>query len=261
VNLNRINDLPVQPRFSLHVTLASQLGSLIAQGKISPGSVLPNEASLGHEFGVSRTALRETIKVLASKGLVEVRRKTGTRVNEHADWNVLDPEVLTWMFSGEGVPSGLADLMEVRMLVEPPAARMAAERATPVDLKDIREAYLQMERATGDLPSSVESDLRFHMAVLEATHNAFMRPFGALIQAALRSSFRLTSSDVNLYRVTLPLHKKVLDCITLRDGTKAATAMADVLTQTVHDIDEQTRLMRDKQRKRTRVKQSKHRSR
>lgn len=229
------------PRLSLHHEVAGRIGSLIAQGRIQPGSVLPNEAALGVEFGVSRTALREAIKVLASKGLVEVRRKTGTRVRLHTEWNMLDPEVLSWLFSGTGVPAGLADLMEVRRVVEPAAARMAAGRATPEDLDEIREACLAMERATGDLPSSVESDLRFHLAVLEATHNVFMRPFGALIQAALRASFRLTNSNRDLYSKSLKLHRAVVVAIEAADGDESQAAMLAILGQTSRDIATQTK--------------------
>jgi len=244
MKLVRFGSRPPQPRLSLHRAIASRLGPLIVQGKLPSGSVLPNETSLSMEIGVSRTALREAIKVLASKGLVEVRRKTGTRVNTNAHWNMLDPEVLNWMFSGDGLPTGLDDLMEVRVLVEPAAARMAAERARAEDLKEIREAFLGMESATEDLPSSVESDLRFHMAILEATHNAFMRPFGALIQAALRGSFRLTSSNTELYRSTLPLHRKVLNAIEVKNATLAKAAMEAVLTQTTRDIVDQTKAIR-----------------
>jgi DNA-binding FadR family transcriptional regulator len=230
------------PRLSLHREVAGRIGSLIAQGRIRPGSVLPNEPSLGTEFGVSRTALREAIKVLASKGLVEVRRKTGTRVRPQVNWNMLDPEVLTWLFSGAGIPAGLTDLLEVRKIVEPAAARMAALRATPEDLLEIREAYLGMVNAVGDLPSSVESDLRFHLAVLEATHNAFMRPFGALIQAALRASFRLTSSNRRLYRNTLTLHRAVVDAIEAGKSDASEAAMLAVLAQTSRDIATQTKV-------------------
>jgi len=230
------------PRLTLHHAVAGRIGSLIAQGRIRPGSVLPNEPSLGTEFGVSRTALREAIKVLASKGLVEVRRKTGTRVRPQAEWNMLDPEVLTWLFSGTGVPAGLTDLLEVRKVVEPAAARMAALRATSEDLLEIREAYMGMESAVGDLPSSIESDLRFHLAVLAATHNAFMRPFGALIQAALRASFRLTSSNPTLYRKTLTLHRAVVDAIEAGNNDRSEAMMLAVLAQTSRDIATQTKV-------------------
>ena len=234
--------------------MACRIGFLIVQGKLSPGSVLPNEASLGEQFGVSRTALREAIKVLASKGLVEVRRKTGTRVNARTQWNMLDPEVLSWMFSGEGAPPELGDLMEVRMLIEPAAARIAAGRATPKDLDEIREYLEGMEASTGDVRSSVESDLGFHMAILKATHNAFMRPFGALIQAALRGSFGLTSSNPELYRLTLPLHRKVMEAIQAQNAKKAEAAMERLLKQTSHDIDMQTKSI-EQERKSTSAKQ------
>ena len=229
------------PRLSLHHEVAGRIGLLIAQGSIKPGTVLPNEATLGTEFGVSRTALREAIKVLSSKGLVEVRRKTGTRVRPHSEWNMLDPEVLGWLFSGSGVPSGMADLLEVRRIVEPAAARMAALRATQEDLEEIRSAYLGMEDSTNDLPSAVESDLRFHLAVLEATHNVFMRPFGALIQAALRASFRLTNSNRELYAKSLLRHRSVMEAINSGDGEESGGAMLAILEQTSRDIATQTR--------------------
>jgi DNA-binding FadR family transcriptional regulator len=245
--IGKTNFMPVASvslsRPSLHLEVAGRIGSLVARGSIKPGAVLPNESALGAEIGVSRTALREAIKVLASKGLVEVRRKTGTRVRPRSDWNMLDPEVLGWLFSGAGIAPGLTDLMEVRRVVEPAAARMAAIRATSKDLAAIRDAHLGMERATGDLPSSVESDLRFHLAVLEATHNAFMRPFGALIQAALRASFRLTSSNSDLYRKTLPLHGVVVDAIEARNGDQAENAMLVILGQTSKDIATQTKAL------------------
>jgi DNA-binding FadR family transcriptional regulator len=223
-------------RASLHHQIAGEIGSLIGQGSLAPGSVLPNESLLGAEFGVSRTALREAIKVLAAKGLVEVRRKTGTRVRPHADWNMLDPEVLSWLFSGTGLPAGLTDLLEVRKIVEPAGARMAAERATAEDLAEIEEAYFAMEAAASDLPSSIEPDLRFHLAVLEAAHNAFMRPFGALIQTALRASFRLTSSNSISYRRTLTLHRAVMEAVKSGSGDEAEAAMLSVLAQTSRDI-------------------------
>jgi DNA-binding FadR family transcriptional regulator len=242
----RIASRPAHVRVNLHIEVASRIGSLIAQEKLLPGSTLPNETLLGAEFGVSRTALREAIKVLASKGLVDVRRKTGTRVNSHANWNMLDPEVLSWIFSGEGVSARLFDLIQVRMLIEPPASRMAANKANIEDLKDIRTNLERMEASTGNLRSSVEADLAFHMAILEGTHNAFMRPFGALIEATLRGSFRLTSSDADLYRLTLPLHRRILEALEEHDGDKAERAMKILLTQTQHDIDEQTKALQKK---------------
>jgi len=231
---------PVSPRHhsksSLHTQVAEHLGLQIMQGELAPGFVLPNETILGTQFGVSRTALREAIKVLASKGLVEVRRKTGTRVRPHIDWNSLDPEVLSWQFSGAGVPVGITDLLELRKLIEPSAARFASLRATADEIAVIGEALRDMEQSAGDPERSVEADLRFHLAILEATHNSFMRPFGALVQAALRASFRLTNEDAAAYRRTLSLHRAVMEAIENKLPDDAEQAMHKVLSQTSGDI-------------------------
>jgi DNA-binding FadR family transcriptional regulator len=223
-------------RANLHLQVAGRIGSLIAQGKLAPGSVLPNESQLGTKFGVSRTALREAIKVLAAKGLVEVRRKTGTRVRPNSHWNMLDGEVLSWLFSGSDVPADLSDLLEVSRIVEPAGARMAAERATPEDLAKMESAFMAMETAAKDLDSCIEPDLLFHLAVLQGTRNGFMKPFGALIQTALRASFRLTSRNSVAHKRTLTLHRAVLEAIKSRNGEEAEAAMHMVLAQTSRDV-------------------------
>jgi DNA-binding FadR family transcriptional regulator len=231
---------PISPwqhaRAGLHNQIAEHLGLQIMHGELAPGFVLPNETTLGTQFGVSRTALREAIKVLASKGLVEVRRKTGTRVRPYIDWNSLDPEVLTWQFSGEGVPAGITDLLELRKLIEPSAARFASLRATGDEIAVIGEALRTMEKSVGDPERSVEADLRFHLAILEASHNSFMRPFGALVQAALRASFRLTNEDAAAYRRTLSLHRAVMEAIENKLPDDAEQAMHKLLSRNSGDI-------------------------
>jgi DNA-binding FadR family transcriptional regulator len=235
---------PIRERWSgkafertLHAQVAREIGLRILEGELAAGAVLPNEAVLGMEFGVSRTALREAIKVLESKGLVEVRRKTGTRIRPRRDWNALDPEILSWLFSGPGFAAGLPDLLELRLIVEPAGARLAALRATPLNLKEIEDALAGMDAAVVDTESSIEFDLLFHMAILEATHNAFMRPFGALIQEALRASFRLTNKDLPAYERSLKRHRDVFDAIKAKDPDAAEATMRLVLNRTSEDIE------------------------
>jgi DNA-binding FadR family transcriptional regulator len=222
---------------TLHVQVARAIGLQILEGKLAPGVVLPNEADFGMQLGVSRTALREAVKVLAAKGLVEVRRKTGTRVRPQHDWNALDPDVLHWLFSGKGFAVGIPDLLELRLIIEPAGARLAAQRATAENLADIESALQGMEKAVEDSASSVESDLKFHLAILEATHNTFMRPFGALIQEALRASFKLTNRDRAAFEKSLGRHRSVFEAI--RDGAPEAAeiAMRAVLNHTSEDIE------------------------
>lgn len=221
----------------------------ILSERIRPGEVLPTEASLGVSFNVSRTAVREAIKVLTSKGLVEVRRKTGTRIRPKKDWNALDPDVLAWQFSGGSLSAAIMDLVELREIIEPASARMAAERATPEDMTEIHNAFSEMENSVGNTAASVEADLRFHLAILESTHNSFMRPFGALIQAALRASFRLTNRNASAYQQSLLKHRAVLNAIKAKRERSAENSMRIVLRGTRHDI---RRAMNDKDERKSR---------
>jgi DNA-binding FadR family transcriptional regulator len=221
---------------NLHGRIAEHLGVSILSGKIRPGEILPTEAALGVSLNVSRTAIREAIKVLTSKGLVEVRRKTGTRIRPNKDWNALDPDVLAWQFSGGSLPNAIIDLLELREVIEPASARIAAERATTEDVAEIEKALSEMENSVGKTAASVEADLRFHLAILESTHNSFMRPFGALIQAALRASFRLTNKDAAAYQHSLQKHRSVLNAIKAKHERSAENSMRAVLVGTRYDI-------------------------
>ena len=230
--------LGVFAKQNLHEQIAEYLGAKIVSGKYLAGEILPTEASLGTSLGVSRTAIREAIKVLSSKGLVEVRRKTGSRVRSQRDWNALDPDVISWQFSGDGILTGaINDLTELRRIIEPACARLAAKLATAEELAEIEKAFIEMEQAAGKTEASVEADLKFHLAILEATHNSFMRPFGALIQAALRASFRLTNADTAAYRLSLTKHRAVLASIRKGKPEEADIAMQAVLRGSQRDIE------------------------
>lgn len=222
-------------RRSLHGRVAHDLGVRIAGGGYAPGSVLPNETALGASFGVSRTVLREAVKVLAAKGLVEARPKIGTRVRPSADWNMLDPDVLAWRCAGTDLPRVAEELLEVRRVIEPYAAFLAAGRADEAEVQRIAAAYAAMEAAS-DAESSVEPDVRFHLSIMEATHNAFLCPLGALIRTALRASFRLSKSSPGAHERSLPGHRAVLDGIRNRDPDAAGAAMRDLLDRTAEDI-------------------------
>jgi DNA-binding FadR family transcriptional regulator len=230
------SQVPASER-TLHAQLAREIGLRILEGELSPGAILPNEADFGMQLGVSRTALREAVKVLAAKGLVEVRRKTGTRVRPRHEWNALDPDVLNWLFSGNGFALGIHDLLELRLIIEPAGARLAAQRATAGHLAAIEGALESMQTSVADSESSVEPDLQFHLAILEATENAFMRPFGALIQEALRASFKLTNRDRAAFERSLRRHRDVFEAIRQRDPEAAEAAMRIVLNRTSEDIE------------------------
>jgi DNA-binding FadR family transcriptional regulator len=128
------------------------------------------------------------------------------------------------------------DLLELRRIIEPACAQMAAERSNSEDFAEIERALAEMERSVGKTALAVEADLRFHLAILEATHNSFMRSFGTLIQAALRASFRLTSQDMAAYQLSLRKHRAVLTAIRNRSPKRAEAAMRAVLEGTHQGI-------------------------
>jgi DNA-binding FadR family transcriptional regulator len=134
----------------------------------------------------------------------------------------------------------ISDLTELRRIIEPACARLAAKLATAKELGEIekaKKAFIEMEQATGITEASVEADLKFHLAILEATHNSFMRPFGALIQAALRASFRLKNADTAAYRLSLTKHRAVLTSIRNGMPEEADIAMQVVLRGSQRDIE------------------------
>jgi len=212
---------------SLHGQVVHELGKRIVTGDIGEGVVLPNETELGASFDVSRTALREGIKVLTAKGLLASRTRTGTRVRPRNEWNMLDPDILAWRSATREPEGFIQDLIEFRMAIEPLAASLAATRASDEELEYIEQAYFDMVSAGEDVQAGVEPDLRFHQGILHASHNELLAPLGSLIEAALTMSFRLATPSFKLE--SFAVHKAVLDAILERDSVQAHKAMVDLL--------------------------------
>jgi len=211
---------------SLHGQVAHQIGQRILRGDLLPGESLPNEAHLSEEMNVSRTALREAIKVLAAKGLLESRPKTGTRVRTRDNWNMLDPDVLAWLFATGTNAAASEMLFEIREIFEPSAAALAASRASKKQIADLRSAYEAMEAAGDDIKASVPADLRFHQLLLASTGNELLISLGSMIETALAANFKASSSRV---MIALPKHKAVLEAIATGDATGAQAAVVDLL--------------------------------
>jgi DNA-binding FadR family transcriptional regulator len=222
-------------RRSLHGQVAHDIGARIIRGDLAPGITLPNEADLSAELNVSRTALREAIKLLAAKGLVESRPKTGTRIRPRASWNMLDPDVLSWLVSDAAFEDYADDLFEMRRVVEPAAAAIAASRGDKAAIAEIEGAYRDMAAAGEDIEAGVEPDLRFHKGILAATGNEFIAPLGALIASALATSFRISSSPPGAKLNSLPRHEAVLNAITAGDPERARNAMTTLLSDAMED--------------------------
>ncbi len=221
------------------------LGRRILSSHYPPGSTLPTEAQLCAEFGVSRTAMREAIKMLAAKGMVVSRQRAGTRVQDAMRWNRLDADVLAWMSALEPDPEFIAGLIEVRQALEPAAARLAAMRASSRDLALIEEAYEAMCRAPlDDLAACVEADVGFHVRILQASHNPVFAGLGNLIGQALSNSVRLTTSISQSYVATLAAHGDVLEAIRLRQPDLASERMRALIDIASADLVRHVELMR-----------------
>jgi len=231
----------------LHARTVDQIGRRIVRGELKPGDVLPKGEEWAAMLGISRTAFRESIRVLAGKGLIESRPKTGTRVRERTYWNHLDPDVLAWRF-GSGASDDAKELFELRKVVEPAAAELAAGRATPVQLSQLKSAYREMEAAGDDGERFAAPDLVFHQLILRMTGNQMIGSLAALIETALTASFRLSNDNPAGQRHSLPLHRAVLDAIRTRNGAKARAAMLTLLDRAEKDVRDSVKARRKRAR-------------
>lgn len=204
--------------------VAEVLGQRIVSGRVDAGAPLPIEADIQTEFGVSRTVVREATRLLAAKGLTVTRPKTGTRVRPRADWNMVDSDVLRWHIGPRPDRTFISTLFEVRELVEPHAAMMAADRASPRQIDILRGSLREMaEYPVGSNPQ-LQADLTFHLTIIDASGNAILRSVGKVICSALLGSFRLTWQHVK-DKYAIGMHEAVFNAIKERDAELALISM------------------------------------
>ncbi|MCB8882294.1 FadR family transcriptional regulator [Acidisoma cellulosilytica] len=226
-------DVPTSSRPRVHRDVVETLAHRILSGGIKPGESLPNTQNLSSALGVSRSALREAIKVLSAKGMLDVRPRTGTRVLPRSSWNLMDPELLSW--SGPILDQDLVrSLLECRKFIEPGAAALAAQRATPAQLAEIEAALTQMDAES--LEDRVQADLDFHVAILRASANLFLAQWGQTVSSVLLAAFRLSTGATHSYDATFSAHRDVVDAIRNRDPAAADRGMRVVLSAMAHDL-------------------------
>jgi len=209
---------------NLHGQVIQELGRLIVSGELAPGESLPREELLAENMNVSRTALREAMKVLSAKGLIESRQKTGTRVRETIHWNQLDADVLAWRCASMPTEDFVDKLVEMREIIEPAAAASAARRRSATQLARIEAAYIAMD-AAADLDAWAEADLEFHEAVLHATNNELLISLFSVIETALGTYFVLSARNAENFKYSLPHHQKVFEAIRRNQPEAARQAM------------------------------------
>ncbi len=224
--------MPPPPRGTHHHRTLHALGAAVVAGHHPVGSSLPPEPQLCEAFGVSRTVVREAVKSLAAKGLVSTAPKVGTRVRPQDDWNWFDADVVSWHQQTAALQEDplstqaafMADVQEMRLLVEPAAVRLAAERASDTDIAELEAAYAAMHAAAFGQGDYIAADLRFHQILLRASHNRLMVQMSRALAALLKRSFELSTTHSGMAQASLPLHRAVLDAVIRRRPQSAERA-------------------------------------
>ncbi len=203
--------------------------------------VFPNEAELCVQLGVSRTIVREAIKVLAAKGMLEVRPRSGTRAKPRSEWNLLDPDVLVWQAELPADPRVLRDICEVRLAIEPVASGFAALRATPEEIAEIERGLERKEATASDRDRAVEADLQFHAAVVTASHNPLLEQLSAVTREPFRAARSYTSRLPAAEELGIVAHRALVDAIRRHDPLAARAAAEEIVGLAMLGVEEAIR--------------------
>lgn len=223
--------LAVRPPKSQHATALRALGLGMVSGTYPEGTLLPGDAELQRRLSVSRTVLREAMKTLSAKGMVQAKAKTGTRVLERRHWNFFDADILYWHLEAGVGSRFLGHLSEMRLVFEPEAAALAAERRNEENLAEMQHWLDLMRRSSASLSDFVEGDLRFHQAIAAASGNPLMRSIGSIIEVALAMTFTISSPQPEQHEATVARHRAVVDAIRSGDAGQARIAMRAVILE------------------------------
>lgn len=218
--------------------IAQKLGVAIVSGEYLPGDTLSGEVAFSEQLNVSRSAYREAIQVLTAKGLVESRPKAGTRVLPRNRWSLLDPDVLAWAFTGEPDRQFVTDLFELRSIIEPAAARLAAQRRGEEELQALKSALLSMQKHTLATEAGMAADRDFHRMILRSTRNDALQALSASIGAAVSWTTQFKQRSRALPRNPIPDHVRVFDAIVAGDDKAAAEAMRKLVELALADTRE-----------------------
>jgi GntR family transcriptional regulator, transcriptional repressor for pyruvate dehydrogenase complex len=212
--------LPIKPKERLYQEIVEQIQQQIVSGALKPGDQIPAERDLAERFGVSRTAVREAIKSLTEKGLIEVFVGRGTFVTHLSPDRVV--ESMTLLLRNE--PHNVASLQEARELLDVPTARMAAQRRSDAHVARLRAIQAEIEEERSISPRLVDGDTEFHVEVARASGNPVLVLLSQTIMALLRSE-RMHREDYSIVPSAIASHREIIDAIADRDGDRAAHAM------------------------------------
>ncbi|WP_375385743.1 FadR/GntR family transcriptional regulator [uncultured Microbacterium sp.] len=223
------------PDRGLHGRVVDELGLRIMSGELIAGATVDTE-DLAASYDVSRTVVREALKVLAGKGLIDARPRRGTYVRERTNWNLLDPDVLRWQFDSVTDVAILEKLHEVRVMVEPAAAELAAQRRTKDDVTALFAAVdgMAIEGASAD--AIAEADLRFHLGLIAATHNELVDQLSVIIGIGLSARDQYVHSHRVSINRGLDMHRQIAIAVEHRDPVAARALMTTLLEAAADDV-------------------------
>lgn len=228
----------LERNLSLSQRMTQALGRAIVCGEYNVNESLPSEAVLCEDFGVSRTAVREAVKMLSAKGMISSRQRQGIRVLPEEDWNILDPDLLRWSLESNPSMRVLQEFLQMRIAIEPEAALLAARHARPERVASIRQALERMEAARGGDPeAALEADIDFHISILYASENRFFIRMRDFTRTALNVSIRHTNVLKSNPAGVVADHGRVLDAIERQQPEEARQAMFLLIDEALRFIE------------------------
>jgi DNA-binding FadR family transcriptional regulator len=236
----------LKPSRSHSSRVVDDLGLSIVSGQQPEGSLLPGDVELLERFGVSRTVLREALKTLAAKGMVQARARVGTRVRPRGSWNLFDAEVLKWHVEVGLQPDFFVHLAEIRMVLEPEAAAYAALRSTAADIREINDWAERMAEKGIGREAFAHADLGFHLAVARAAHNPFFISISSLIEVVLVAMLTVSSpaDEPDRLAASVAQHRRIAKGIADRNPDAARRTMREVIQNGLDNAREGDPLLR-----------------
>jgi len=227
-----------RPNRGMNLTqqVADTIGNAIINGEYGEHNPVPSEAVLCEQLQVSRSAAREAVKSLAAKGLITSRARQGIRVLPESEWNLFDADVLRWMRDSNPSLELLREFTELRVAVEPEAAMLAAQRQNSEKIADIGAALDRMKQAESGLDDPLESDIAFHLSILDASENRFFTQLGRIIDTTLRVSIRFTNMRTGVRTGNHGDHKIIYDAIVANQPNEAAKNAALLMDSALDTI-------------------------
>ena len=215
---------PPRENARLYEDIVQQFHALVQQGELQHGARLPSERAMAEQFQVSRSSVREALRSLELQGLVVSKRGSGTFVNTN-DLDSMVSLLATTLGGGPGAPETLRDIFEMRWILEPQIAEMAALRANPEEMLKLSEILEEQGQQISNGDTGVDADTAFHFALASATHNAALVKLISAVADILRESRDQNFQAPGRPRRSLESHGQILDMVRSADPTGARKAM------------------------------------